>query len=380
MNRAAPCSAIWGRIDVAARILIMAGGTGGHVFPALAVARELRAEGAEVLWLGTRSGLEAEIVPRAGFVLATIAIGGLRGKGALQWLLLPFRLVRAMLQALRILLQFRPMAVLGMGGFAAGPGGLMTWLLRKPLLVHEQNAVAGLTNRWLAALASRCMVAFPGALPPRRHPLLIGNPVRGEIAALPEPAERFHGRVGPLRLLVLGGSQGARALNDSLPHVVAALPAAERPQVRHQSGRTQDAEVGQRYAALGAVAEVMPFIDDMAAAYAWADLVVCRAGALTIAELTAAGIGAILVPFPHAADDHQTRNAAYLVDAGAGILLAQDDRLSERLLDLLGGFCRGAAGYSGRDRILLMAQAARRLAQPESARQVARLCLEAARG
>jgi len=370
---------MWGHTDVAARILIMAGGTGGHVFPAIAVARELRAEGADILWLGTRAGLEAEVVPRAGFELATVAIGGLRGKGFLRWLSLPFRLAWAMLQSLQIILRFRPMAVLGMGGFAAGPGGLMTWLLRKPLLVHEQNAVAGLTNRWLAVLADRCMVAFPGALPARLHPQLIGNPVRAEIAALPEPADRMRGRTGPLRLLVLGGSQGAQALNETLPRVIAALPAAERPQIRHQSGRAQAAAVERSYAGLGVKAEVQVFIDDMAAAYAWADLVVCRAGALTIAELTAAGIGALLVPFPQAVDDHQTRNAAYLVDTGAGLLLAQDSRLEARLIELLGGFCRAAID-GGRDDILRMARAARRLAQPESARQVARLCLEAAHG
>jgi UDP-N-acetylglucosamine--N-acetylmuramyl-(pentapeptide) pyrophosphoryl-undecaprenol N-acetylglucosamine transferase len=364
---------------MAARILIMAGGTGGHVFPALAVARELRAVGADVLWLGTRSGLEAEIVPRAGFTLVTVAIGGLRGKGPLRWLLLPLTLGWAMLQSLQILLRFRPMAVLGMGGFAAGPGGLMTWLLRKPLLVHEQNAVAGLTNRWLAALAGRCMVAFPGALPARLQPVLTGNPVRAEISALPAPAARFRDRAGPLRLLVLGGSQGAQALNEALPRVLAGLSAAERPQVRHQTGRAQVAVVGQQYAALGLTAEVLPFIDDMAAAYAWADLVVCRAGALTIAELTAAGVGSILVPFPHAADDHQTRNAAYLVEAGAGLLLPQDGELASRLLERLGGFCRAAVG-GDRAAVTAMAQAARRLAQPESAQRVARLCLESAHG
>jgi UDP-N-acetylglucosamine--N-acetylmuramyl-(pentapeptide) pyrophosphoryl-undecaprenol N-acetylglucosamine transferase len=333
-----------------------------------------------VLWLGTRSGLEAEIVPRAGFALATVAIGGLRGKGLLQWLLLPFRLAWAMAQALVIILRFRPMAVLGMGGFAAGPGGLMTWLLRRPLVVHEQNAVAGLTNRWLAALASRCLVAFPGALPARRQPLLTGNPVRAEIAALPAPEERFRGRAGALRLLVLGGSQGAQALNLAVPQAIAAVPAAVRPQVRHQAGRLQATAVGERYAALGVTAEVLPFIDDMAAAYGWADLVVCRAGALTVAELTAAGVGSILVPFPHAADDHQTRNAAYLVDAGAGLLLAQDERLAPRLIELLGAFSRAAERADGRDEVLRMAQTARRMAQPESARHVARLCLEAAHG
>lgn len=363
-----------------ARILIMAGGTGGHVFPALAVARELRAEGADILWLGTRGGLEAEIAPQAGFDLATVAIGGLRGKGTTRWLLAPFRLGWAMLQALGIILRFRPMAVLGMGGFASGPGGLMTWLLRKPLLVHEQNAVAGLTNRWLAVLASKRMVAFPGALPPRLHPVLTGNPVRDEIARLPEPADRFRGRSGPLRLLILGGSQGAHALNELLPHVIGALPAEVRPQIWHQTGRSQVAVVEQHYGAGGTAARVYAFIDDMAAAYAWADLVVCRAGALTVAELTAAGIGSILVPFPHAVDDHQTRNARYLVDAGAGVLLAQDAQLAARLAALLGGHCHAAAVAGDRAEMIRMAQAARRLAQPDSARRVARLCLESAHG
>jgi UDP-N-acetylglucosamine--N-acetylmuramyl-(pentapeptide) pyrophosphoryl-undecaprenol N-acetylglucosamine transferase len=355
------------------RILIMAGGTGGHVFPALAVAERLRAEGAEVLWLGTRRGLEAEVVPRAGFPLATVRIGGLRGKGPLGWLLLPARLAIAMAQSLAILLRFRPMAVLGMGGFVTGPGGLITWLLGRPLLVHEQNAVAGLTNRWLARLASRVMIAFPDALPARLRPVLTGNPVRGEIEALPEPRERFAGRAGRLRVLVLGGSQGARGLNQAMPQAIAAQPAGSRPEVWHQAGRGGVGRVEADYAALGIEARVDAFIERMAEAYGWADLVVCRAGALTVAELAAAGVGAVLVPYPHAVDDHQTRNGRYLVEGGAARLVREDDRLAPALADILGELL--ARGRSG---LLDMAQAARRLARPDAARAVARLCLELA--
>ena len=353
------------------RVLIMAGGTGGHVFPALAVAERLRAEGAEVLWMGTRDGLEARVVPRAGIPLATVRIGGLRGKGLLGWLLLPFRMAVAMLQSLTIIMRFRPMAVLGMGGFVTGPGGLTTWLLHKPLLVHEQNAIAGMTNRWLARLATRTMVAFPDALPAAE---LTGNPVRSAIEALPPPDERLAGRAGPLRLLVLGGSLGARALNEAVPCAVAGQDEASRPQVWHQTGRDRDEEVRARYAASGVEARVEPFIDDMAAAYAWADLVVCRAGALTIAELTAAGLGAILVPYPHAVDDHQTRNGEYLVAGGAAMLLAEGPELSAALSRALGGFC----AEGGRERLRDMARAARSLARPDAARAVTRFCMEAA--
>jgi UDP-N-acetylglucosamine--N-acetylmuramyl-(pentapeptide) pyrophosphoryl-undecaprenol N-acetylglucosamine transferase len=356
------------------RVMIMAGGTGGHVFPALAVAERLRAAGAEVLWLGTRGGLESGIVPRAGIPLETVRIGGLRGKGAIGWLLLPFRLLTAMAQSLVIIMRFRPMVILGMGGFVAGPGGLVTWLLRKPLLVHEQNAIAGMTNRWLARLATRTLIAFPGTIPARLLPVVTGNPVRDAIAALPPPEQRFAGRSGPLRLLVLGGSQGARGLNGALPDAIAALPAARRPRVRHQAGRERDDDVRRAYTERSVAAEVEPFIDDMAAAYAWADLVVSRAGALTIAELTAAGLGAILVPYPHAVDDHQTRNAAWLVDAGAAVLAPEGPGLAQRLAQSIDGLADG----DGRIRLREMALAARRLALPDAAGEVARHCLELA--
>lgn len=373
---------MWAGVEMVTRIMIMAGGTGGHVFPALAVAEELRAEGADVLWVGTRQGLESDIVPRAGFPLATITIAGLRGKGAGGWLMLPLRMLRAMWQSLLIIMRFRPMAVLGMGGFVTGPGGLTTWLLRKPLLIHEQNAVAGLTNRWLARVADKVMVAFPGALPPGRRPVLTGNPVRMQITALAPPAQRFEGRGGALHVLVLGGSQGARALNESVPAAVSRLDPQARPLVWHQSGGADAAAVRAQYCQAGIQsARVDPFIDDMAGAYEWADVVICRAGALTVAELTAAGLGAVLIPLPHAADGHQTRNALYLVEAGAGVLVQQDADMVGRLNALLAELNSGAKGAPERQRLLRMAEAARRLARPEAARAITRLCMEeAARG
>lgn len=355
------------------RVLIMAGGTGGHIFPALAVAERLRAEGAEVLWLGAREGLETRLVPGAGFALETIRIRGLRGKGVLGWLLLPFRLLLAMLESLVVIMRFRPLTVLGMGGFVTGPGGLTTWLLRKPLVVHEQNAVAGMTNRWLARLATRSLIAFPDALPAAT---LTGNPVREAIEQLPEPARRFTGREGALRLLVLGGSQGARSLNQAVPRVLAELAADRRPLVHHQTGRDADREVALEYAQAGIDAHVEPFIEDMAAAYAWADLVVCRAGALTLAELAAAGLGAILVPYPWAVDDHQRRNGEFFVAAGAARLLAEGSGLQEALARTLAEL----TADDGRDRLLTMAQAARSLALPDAAGRVASICMEVGRG
>lgn len=350
-------------------VVIMAGGTGGHVFPALAVAERLRGQGVEVVWMGTRRGLEAQVVPAAGIPMEWVTISGLRGKGALSWLLAPFKLVVAVGQAVGILRRLRPRAVLGMGGFVSGPGGLAAWLLRRPLLIHEQNAVAGLTNRLLARLANRVMEAFPGSL--GRGAVLTGNPVRPEIAALPRPEERFAGRTGRLRLLVLGGSLGAQALNAVVPAALARIAAGQRPEVWHQAGSRNIDEARRRYDEAGVEARVVPFITDMAAAYGWADLVVCRAGALTVAELAAAGVGAILVPFPHAVDDHQTRNAGYLVQGGAALLVPQAQLDPQRLADLF------AELGQDRGRLLDMAVAARRLAQPDAAEQVAALCLTA---
>lgn len=353
-------------------VLIMAGGTGGHVFPALAVARELTALGVPVCWLGTRRGLEAKVVPAAGYPLSLIRVTGLRGKGVLRLLLAPFMLLLAMLQSLLVFLRVRPVAVLGMGGFTAGPGGVIAWLLRRPLLIHEQNSVPGTTNRLLAPLARRVLEGFPGALPERYRPLHTGNPVRSDIAALPEPAVRFRGREHGLRLLVIGGSLGARVLNRTVPEAVARLHGELPVKVHHQTGAAEEPEVRERYAMLGDAARVEAFVDDMAAAYAWADLVVCRAGALTIAELAAAGLPSILVPYPHATDDHQTGNAAYLASAGAAVLMPQPAFNATSLADEL----RRMGG--DRDGLLAMANRARELALTDAARQVARLCLEEA--
>lgn len=354
------------------RILIMAGGTGGHVFPALAVADYLRAEGHEVIWLGTRAGLEAEVVPRAGYALSYISVSGLRGKSWLSWLLAPTKLSLAFLQSLKILLSLRPQAVLGMGGFVTGPGGFSAWLLDKPLIIHEQNAVAGLTNRLLAALANKVLEGFPGSFPAKRKALHVGNPVRAEIAALPDPARQSAAHHGPLRLLVLGGSLGAQALNELVPRALQTMSREERPEVWHQAG-ARNIEAAQRhYAQAGVTARVVPFIDDMAEAYAWADLVLCRAGALTVAELACAGVAAILVPYPHAVDDHQTHNANTLVRAGAAVSVPQTQLSAEFLRATLLRF------YGSRERLLEMARAARALARPSAAADVAKQCLEAA--
>jgi UDP-N-acetylglucosamine--N-acetylmuramyl-(pentapeptide) pyrophosphoryl-undecaprenol N-acetylglucosamine transferase len=353
-------------------VLIMAGGTGGHVFPALAVAAELTVLGVPVAWLGTDQGLEARVVPAAGYSLTSIRVSGLRGKGLLRVFFAPFMLSIALLQALRAFLRLRPLAVLGMGGFAAGPGGLIAWLLRRPLLIHEQNSVPGLTNRLLAPLARVVLEGFPGSMPASRHAVAVGNPVRAGIAALAAPEIRFANRSGTLRLLVIGGSLGAQALNRVVPRAIARLPATMRPQVHHQTGQAQVAGVQQRYRELGCDALVEAFIEDMAGAYAWADLVVCRSGALTVAELAAVGVASILVPYPHATDDHQTGNARYLADAGAALLMPQATLNDEWLSGTLSRFA------SHRETLLAMALRARELARPDAARRVALLCLETA--
>ncbi|MDN3522348.1 undecaprenyldiphospho-muramoylpentapeptide beta-N-acetylglucosaminyltransferase [Halomonas ramblicola] len=316
----------------------MAGGTGGHVIPALSLARGLQARGVEVAWLGSPRGIENRLVPEADIPLHRIAVAGLRGKGAAGWLLAPFNLTRAVWQAWRVIRTFDPQLVVGLGGFASGPGGLAAWLARRPLVIHEQNAVAGLTNRSLARLARRVYAAFPQAFPGRSE--VVGNPVRMEIAALGEASRGAAEMAGRrLRLLVVGGSLGAQALNERLPEALARLPEAARPEVRHQAGRDKDATTREAYERHGLEADVTAFIDDMAGAYAWADLVVCRAGALTVAELAAAAKPALFVPFPHAVDDHQTANARALVEEGAAGLLPQTDltaaTLAERLATLL---------------------------------------------
>jgi len=353
-------------------VLIMAGGTGGHVFPALAVAAELSARGVAVAWLGTRRGLEARVVPAAGYPLETMRVSGLRGKGVLRLLLAPFMLLLALWQALVIQLRLRPRAVLGMGGFAAGPGGVIAWLLRRPLLIHEQNSVAGMTNRWLAPLARTVMVAFPGSLPAKYQPLHTGNPVRAGITRLPTPAERFATHSGALRVLVIGGSLGARALNETVPAAVQQLASADALQLYHQTGKDDVASVQAAYAAQGVDARVEAFVEDMAAAYAWADLVICRSGALTVAELAVVGVASVLVPYPYATDDHQTGNARFLADAGAAILMPQSSLSADSLASLLTDFLQQ------RDMLGEMAGRARELALPDAARRVAELCLQAA--
>lgn len=356
------------------RILIMAGGTGGHVFPALAVAQALMDEGAEVRWLGTRQGLEAKIVPEKKIPMEWISISGLRGKGVLSWLSAPFKLLNAVVQAVRIMRAYRPNAVLGMGGFVSGPGGLAAWLLRTPLLVHEQNAIAGLTNKLLAPLATKVMQAFPGAFSERANVITTGNPVREEIANIAPPEQRMAGRSGPLRVFVVGGSLGAQALNETIPQALARMDVGARPEVLHQTGLKHLDATTRCYDEAGVTANVQPFIDDMAQAYAWADVVVCRAGALTIAEIAAAGVASILVPFPFAVDDHQTFNAKFLADNGAAILLPQSQLSAEQILGTLAKF----SSDQGRVELMGMAVASRRLAKVDATAQVTRLCQEEA--
>lgn len=350
--------------------LIMAGGTGGHVFPALALARELRARRWRVLWLGTRKGMEARLVPPENIELEWLSVSGLRGKGALVWLGAPLLLARALLQAIAVMRRRRPAVVVGLGGFVAGPGGVAAWLLRRPLLIHEQNAIAGFTNRCLARLARRVLTAFPASFAPGVRAQVIGNPVRADIAALPPPSQRFAGRTQAVRLLVLGGSQGAARLNAIVPFALARVGTRIGFDVRHQSG-TRWLDVAQRnYAEAGVSARVQPFIEDMAEAYGWADLVICRAGALTVSELTAAGVGAILVPFPAATDDHQTRNADFLVGQGAAVMIEERQLSAESLADQLAALC------SGRGRLLAMAERARSLARPQATLALADACVE----
>jgi UDP-N-acetylglucosamine--N-acetylmuramyl-(pentapeptide) pyrophosphoryl-undecaprenol N-acetylglucosamine transferase len=350
----------------------MAGGTGGHVFPALAVAETLRAQGMQVFWIGTPRGMESRLVPQRGFELEPVRIEGLRGKGLAQVLAAPLKLLAALWQAGRILRRRDPSVVLGMGGFASGPGGLAARFLGLPLVIHEQNRVPGMTNLWLARIATRVFEAFPGSFAPGRRAIATGNPVRQAIVDLPPPRERLARRGGPGRLLVVGGSLGAKALNELVPQALALIPEDERPKVRHQAGQQTLEVARQAYADAGVEAEVTPFIDDMAEAYGWADLVVCRAGALTVSELAAAGVGAILVPYPFAVDDHQTGNARVLVDAGAARLAIQRELTAAGLA----GQLRGLLG--DRATLLAMAEAARAQAHPDAADRIAAACWELA--
>ncbi len=351
-------------------VMILAGGTGGHIFPGLAVAHALRAHGAEVLWLGAEGGMETRLVPQHGIAIDTIAVRGIRGKGLATLLAAPFKILSAVNAARQTLRERQPRAVISFGGYAAGPGGVAARLAGIPLIVHEQNRAPGLTNRVLAKFAKHVLSGFPGSFAGGKEES-VGNPVRAEIASIAPPAARFAGRDGGVRLLVLGGSQGARALNIALPKALRAL-SVDGLQIRHQCGEKMLDAARQSYAESGVVASVEPFIADMAEAYAWADLVVCRAGALTVAELCAAGLGAVLVPFPAAVDDHQTRNGEYLVERGAAVLVPEGADFENRLVAALGPLVADVG------KRLAMAEAARGLARPDAADRIAAIVLEEA--
>ena len=353
-------------------IMIMAGGTGGHVFPGLAVAAELKARQREVVWLGTHRGIEARLVPEHGIDIEWITIAGVRGRGFWAWLSAPFRILKAVVEAFAALKTRRPAAVLGMGGFVAGPGGLAAWLTRRPLILHEQNSVAGTTNRWLAPFAVRVFEAFPGSFPARAGAQLIGNPVRRSLTLAEPPRRRLLARAAAhRRLLVIGGSQGARILNETVPKALAEIPAAARPEVWHQAGRGL-AEARAAYGAAGVEARVVEFIDDMGAAYQWADLVVARAGALTVAELAMVGVGAILVPFAAAIDDHQTLNARHFARDGAALVIAERELTAAALASALAACLGDVEGLAA------MAEAAHAQAKHAVAEQIADACVAAA--
>lgn len=345
-------------------VMILAGGTGGHIFPGIAVAQALRQRQVPVLWLGSVGGMETRLVPAAGLPIETIVVRALRGKGALRLLLAPLAMLRALAQALRVMARNKPRAVISFGGFAAGPGGIAAWLLRRPLLVHEQNRAPGLTNRILVRVASDILCGFPDAFPGRPSQWL-GNPVRTAIAAVNPPEQRLRDRGPVLRVLVIGGSQGARALNTAVPNALAHLHGAAALRIRHQCGTAMYDATRKSYADAGIAASVEPFIEDMAVAYAWADMVVCRAGALTLAELCAVGVPSVLVPFAQAVDDHQTRNAEFLRDRGAALLLPEGPDLALRLTAAI------ARLHGDPDERLRMAQAARSLARVDAAERVA---------
>lgn len=348
-------------------LLIMAGGTGGHIMPGLAVADAMRNAGWRVVWMGNPDGMEARLVPPRGFEMAWVKFAALRGKGLLRKLTLPLNLLKGCLQARRELRRVQPHVVLGLGGFITFPGGVMARVAGIPLVLHEQNSVAGLANRMLARIARRVLSGFPDVLPKADW---VGNPVRAEIAALPAPATRYAERSGVLRILVVGGSLGAQVLNENIPAALALIDPAERPEVVHQAGEKHIAALQAAYAAAGVKAHAVAFIDDMAGAYAWADLVICRAGALTVAELAAAGVASVLVPYPHAVDDHQTGNAKFLANAGAAILLPQTELTPETLSQLR---------TLSRSQLLQMAERARALAKVDATADVARICAELAR-
>ena len=351
-------------------VLIMAGGTGGHIFPGLAVADQLIRQGVTVRWLGARGGMECQKVPEAGIPLDVVDISGLRGKGLVRWILMPWKLLRAVFQAFRLLGDNKPVCAVSFGGYAAGPGGLAARLRGIPLLVHEQNRIPGMTNRVLARLARNILQAFPGTWPASLNPVSCGNPVRKSVVDLASPAIRMADRKGAIRVLVTGGSQGARALNLLVPEALSMLPSDLTFEVRHQAGKGRAEETRQAYGDMRISLDVTEFIVDMAAAFEWADLVICRSGALTVSELAAAGVASVLVPFPYAVDDHQTRNAEYLVEAGAAVLMPESETDAQSLAAVLEEL------MNNRKRLLDMANKARSVSVPDSAERVANLCME----
>jgi UDP-N-acetylglucosamine--N-acetylmuramyl-(pentapeptide) pyrophosphoryl-undecaprenol N-acetylglucosamine transferase len=357
-------------MDAGHGVLIMAGGTGGHIFPGLAVADSLRLRGINVRWLGARGGMECEKVPEAGIPLDVVDISGLRGKGVGRWVLMPWKLLRAVVQAFQVLGRHRPVCAVSFGGYAAGPGGLAARLRGIPLLVHEQNRIPGMTNRVLARMARKVLQAFPATWKDSLQPETCGNPVRRTVASLAAPALRMSERKGSIRVLVTGGSQGARSLNRVVPAALARLSPGISVETRHQSGKGWGEETAEAYRVADLDAEVSEFIVDMASAYGWADIVICRSGALTVSELAAAGVASVLVPFPHAVDDHQTRNAEFLVEAGAAILMPEAELSAGYLATALEPL------IASREKLLAMAEKARSVSVSDAADRVADLCRE----
>ena len=358
------------------RVMIMAGGTGGHVFPALAVAEILMANNVDVSWLGTRKGIESELIPQRGIDLNYLNIEGLRGRGLLALIRAPFKLLSSVLQACSVISQFNPSVVLGMGGFASGPGAVAAKLKGIPLVIHEQNSVAGTTNKLSAKLATKIMQGFPNTF---KQAEWCGNPIRSEIAALHHDSGRLVNRTGPLHVLILGGSRGALAINKMIPQALAAIDSQHRPEILHQVGDkhlelTKSLYLEQGHDIDSSAISIVPFIDKMDEAYAWADFVICRAGALTVAELTAVGLGAFLIPFPYAIDDHQTVNGQWLVDSGAAEMLSESNSTAEKLADYIKQIA------NKRDQCVAMSQCAKKIAKLGAAERVAEVCLEVANG
>lgn len=355
-------------------VLIAAGGTGGHVYPALAVADYLREQGVKITWVGTEKGLEHRVVPAAGIVLEVISISGLRGKGFLNLLFVPLKLILAVIQVIKIFIRVKPDAVLGMGGFVSGPCGLAAFILRKPLYLHEQNAIPGLTNKVLSYVATTVMQAFPNSFKNNNKVISMGNPIRKEISMIVDPEIRMAEHQGNIRVLIIGGSLGAQALNESVPQAISQLTQELQPTIWHQTGKNKLSSTIENYKNVHVAAKVTEFIENMAEAYEWADLVICRSGALTISELANAGVAAILVPYPYAVDDHQTANAEYLSNVGAAIVIPQN-QLNNKLKDTLTDLFK-----SGRSKLIEMAKAARELSKPNATQIVAEICLGVSHG